>query len=139
MNTIVVGVDNSPQAREAAQRAAELAKALGAALHIVTATTKNELHKFGISSDQTVLSDNDMAEESLNAIAQAFRTSIEVSVRAVRSSPAEALCSEAERLNASMIVVGNKRTQGVGRVLGSVAGAVARDAPCDVYIVHTYG
>jgi nucleotide-binding universal stress UspA family protein len=139
MKTIVVGVDSSPQARKAAERAAELAKALGAALHIVTATTKNDLHKFGISSDQTVLSDIDLAEESLNAIAQAFRASIEVSVRAVRASPAEALCSEAERLNALMIVVGNKGTQGVGRVLGSVAGAVARDAPCDVHIVHTYG
>lgn len=30
-----------------------------------------------------------------------------------------------------MVVVGNKRVQGMARVLGSVASAVAKDAPCD--------
>ena len=36
-----------------------------------------------------------------------------------------------------MIVVGNKRVQGLARVLGSVASAVAQHAPCDVYIAKT--
>ena len=137
-NIIVVGVDSSPQALAAARRAAELAKALGAELHIVTAIAKNDRHEFGIGSDHTVVSDLDYAEDDLKAISEEFRRSIVVSTKAVRSSPAEALCSEADRLHALMVVVGNKRVQGVGRVLGSVAGAVAKDAPCDVYIVHTY-
>ena len=38
---------------------------------------------------------------------------------------------------AELIVVGNRRTQGIGRVLGSVAVSVAAHAPCDVYIVKT--
>ncbi len=138
MNTIVVGVDRSPQALVAARKAADIAKALGAELHIVTAVMKNEVHEFGIGSDRTVVSDVDLAERDLLDIAAEFRGSVAVSTRAVRSSPAEALCSEADRLQASMVVVGNKRVQGVARVLGSVAGAVAKDAPCDVYIVHTY-
>jgi nucleotide-binding universal stress UspA family protein len=138
MNTIVVGVDTSPQALKAARKAADIAKALGAELHIVTAVMKNEVHEFGIGSDRTVMSDVDLAEQDLHAIAAEIRGSIAVSTKAVRSNPAEALCAEAERLNASLIVVGNKRVQGVARVLGSVAGAVAKDAPCDVYIVHTY-
>jgi nucleotide-binding universal stress UspA family protein len=36
-----------------------------------------------------------------------------------------------------MIVVGNRRMQGIGRVLGSVANSVAHNAPCDVYIAKT--
>ncbi|MDH3755117.1 MAG: universal stress protein, partial [Acidimicrobiia bacterium] len=51
--------------------------------------------------------------------------------------PAEALCAEAERLEARMIVVGNRRVKGAGRVLGSVASDVARHAPCDVLIANT--
>jgi nucleotide-binding universal stress UspA family protein len=36
-----------------------------------------------------------------------------------------------------MIVVGNRRMRGIGRVLGSVANSVAHNAPCDVYIAKT--
>ena len=38
-----------------------------------------------------------------------------------------------------MIVVGNRRVQGVSRVLGSIASDVLRRAPCDVLIVNTTG
>jgi nucleotide-binding universal stress UspA family protein len=57
----------------------------------------------------------------------------------VVAEPADALCQEAERLNASIIVVGNKRVQGMSRVLGSIPLDVAKQAPCNVYIVHTTG
>ena len=51
----------------------------------------------------------------------------------------EALVSESERLDATMIVVGNKRVQGIaGRVLGSIARDVAAHASCDVYVAHTH-
>ena len=43
----------------------------------------------------------------------------------VVADPATSLCDEAVRLDASMIVVGNKRVQGAARVLGSIAGDVA--------------
>jgi nucleotide-binding universal stress UspA family protein len=38
-----------------------------------------------------------------------------------------------------MIVVGNRRVQGVTRVLGSIPLDVAKQAPCNVFIVHTTG
>ncbi len=138
MSTIVVGVDNSPQALVAARRAAALAKAIGAELRIVTAISKNETYEFGIGSDRTVIDDRDLVESSLNAIAEEFGHTVVVSTCVVKASPSEALCAEAERVNASVIVVGNKRVKGMGRVLGSIAGDVAKDAPCDVYVVHTY-
>ena len=43
----------------------------------------------------------------------------------------------AKEIGADLIVVGNRRVQGIGRVLGSVATDVAHHAPCDVYIVKT--
>jgi nucleotide-binding universal stress UspA family protein len=40
--------------------------------------------------------------------------------------------------DAAVIVVGNKRVQGVTRLLGSIATDVAHKAPCDVYIANTH-
>ena len=55
-----------------------------------------------------------------------------------RGKPADALIKEAMRLDARLIVVGNRRMRGIGRLLGSVANSVAHNAPCDVYIANTY-
>ena len=52
--------------------------------------------------------------------------------------PADALIREAISKEARVIVVGNRRMRGIGRVLGSVANSVAHNAPCDVYIANTY-
>ena len=51
--------------------------------------------------------------------------------------PADLLIAEAKRLEATVIAVGNRRMQGAGRLLGSVANSIAHHAPCDVYIVKT--
>jgi nucleotide-binding universal stress UspA family protein len=62
---------------------------------------------------------------------------VEFSTAVVDGDPADALCAEAERLQADMIVVGSVRTQGIGRVLGSVANDVLRQAPCAVLVAKT--
>lgn len=139
MNAIIVGVDGSPQARAAADKAAHMAHLLGAPLHIVSAVHKVEINVAPDGPDGTWLMNSvDVAEQSLEKLADEYRPNITVSTAAVHGEPAALLCSEAARLDASLIVVGNKRVQGLGRVLGSVAGDVAKTAPCDVYIVHTY-
>ncbi len=51
--------------------------------------------------------------------------------------PADALVHVAKEIGADLIVVGNRRVQGISRLLGSVATDVAHHAPCDVYIVKT--
>ena len=53
--------------------------------------------------------------------------------------PAKMLCEEASRLDARAIVVGNRRVQGMSRVLGSVASDVTRLSPCDVMVANTCG
>ncbi len=53
--------------------------------------------------------------------------------------PAAALCDAADEFSGRMIAVGNRRVQGVTRVLGSVASDVLKRANCDVLIVNTMG
>ena len=78
-----------------------------------------------------------LAEQVLEALAGELRGTAPVTHAVIVKDPAKALCEEAARLDASMIVVGNRRVQGATRVLGSIANDVARQAPCNVLIVHT--
>ena len=80
-----------------------------------------------------------VAEHSLLALADDLQATTPVTTAVVVNDPATALCDQARLLEASAIVVGNKRVQGAARILGSIAQDVAKSAPCDVYIVHTFG
>jgi len=40
-------------------------------------------------------------------------------------------------VDADLIVVGNRRVQGIERLLGSVAIELLRHAPCSVHVAHT--
>lgn len=135
---IVVGVDGSGTARKAAESAKDLAAALGASLHVVSAFDTDRTEVFGSGSDKWIVSDADGAENVARTVADALAGEVKVTYSAARGKPAEALIKEAGRLDARMIVVGNRRMRGIGRVLGSVANSVAHNAPCDVYIANTY-
>ena len=137
---IVVGVDGSGTARKAAEVARDLAAALGARLHVVSAFDTDRTEVFGSGSDRWIVSDAGEAEKVARDVAAALAAGeLQITYSSARGKPAEALVREADRLDASMIVVGNRRMQGLGRVLGSVANSVAHSASCDVYIANTYG
>lgn len=137
---ILVGVDGSDSARKAATVAAELAASTGATLHVLTAVDprSNDTPIPGSITDERRLSPGEQAEAIAAEIAgtlQGVTPHIESSP--IQGKPAEALVEEAKRLGADLIVVGNRRVQGISRILGSVATDVAQHAPCDVYIVKT--
>ena len=139
MNEIIVGVDGSETAGKAAEAAAEMANCYNRPLHIVmsmTRTTSQEVH--GGGSETWHVDSVGVAEDLLKALAGKLRVTTPVTHAVVMKDPASALCEEATRLDASTIVVGNKRVQGAARVLGSIAGDVAKRAPCNVLIVHTH-
>ncbi|WP_104046094.1 universal stress protein [Arthrobacter sp. ZGTC412] len=137
---VVVGVDGSETALKAARRARDLAAAIGGTLHVVTAFDGDRTVVFGTGSDQWVVSNESNAEEVAKDVAVKLSSGeLKVSYSVVKGSPAQALIGQAEKFQAGMIVVGNKRLQGIGRVLGSIASSVAHNAPCDVYIVKTNG
>ncbi|WP_235735578.1 universal stress protein [Nocardioides alcanivorans] len=135
---IIVGVDGNERAERAAERAAQLANATGAALHVVCAYVRDQSAQITVADGTHSVS---VAEESADIAARVATRLADVvatvTSAAVQGRPAEALLEEAERLDASLIVVGNKRLQSIARVLGSVPAAVAHHANCDVYIVNT--
>jgi len=137
LDSIVVGVDQSETARRAAFVAAKLASNCNKPLHIVMAVSRRKaVEVAGGGSDRWHLDWITTAEQFLDElIGELPATSITRTVSL--KDPATALCEEAERLDASVIVVGNRRVQGASRLLGAVATDVARRAPCDVLIANT--
>jgi nucleotide-binding universal stress UspA family protein len=135
---IVVGVDGSATAKKAAESAWDLAAAQSASLHVVSAFDSDRTEVFDSGSDQWIVSGAGTAEQVARTVAESLGTAINVTYSAAHGRPADALIKEALRVQAGIIVVGNRRMQGIGRVLGSVANSVAHNAPCDVYIANTY-
>ena len=136
MSTIVVGVDRSETARKAAEAAADLASALDSDLHLVMCADRVRGVEMKIGSDtfhSDWLAD---ADQFLSDLARQLPHG-DVTTSVSDGDPAKAICDEAKRLDARLIVVGNKRVQGLARVLGSVAGDVMKHAHCDVYVANT--
>ncbi len=137
-NVIIVGVDNGEPAVRAARRAGELAAALGSRLHVVTAVERGSVAEFPDRPGGQLVTSGEMAEAAAADVVRELEPLVPgVSTSVLHDKPAAALVTEARRLEAELIVIGNRRAQGVGRVLGSVAGSVVAHAPCDVYIVKT--
>ncbi len=134
---ILVGYDGSDRALRAVEQAADLSTAVGSTLHIVTAVDNaDEIHEFGESSDKLFLSNTQLAQEQLAIVASKFGH-LDVRTSALPGTPVRVLLDEAVRIDADLILVGNRRPQGIGRVLGSIAENVAQKAPCAVLIAKT--
>ena len=138
MGIIVVGVDASDTAHEAARVAASLAQRLGSRLHIVTAYDRGGSGRVVGGAVDAPVRPLDRAETLVATVAADFRTKVpEVTTAAASGAAPDVICDEAARVGADLIVVGNKRVKGPSRVLGAVAAKVVSHAPCDVYIAHT--
>jgi nucleotide-binding universal stress UspA family protein len=142
---VVVGTDGSESAHGAVRHAAELARAFGARLTVVTAFQKHPEETAKLQADapediRWMLTDAVSAEEKANhgkALARQLGLT-DVKVRVGDGEPAEQLIEAAEDTGADLIVVGSKGMTGAKRfVLGSVPNRVSHHAPCDVIIVHT--
>lgn len=136
MDDVVVGIDESETAAQAARVAAEMAQALGVNLHLVTCADKSPSVELKVGTDR--FHTDWLAKAELFLEDTARKLAYDQVTHAVGTGhPATVLCDEAERVGARMLVVGNRRVQGVTRVLGSVAGDVLKHAECDVLIVNT--
>jgi len=146
-STIVVGTDGSPTASEAVRQAAELARVLGARLHIVNAyrpasvdATVGVLAATGPTLDPVGL-DRDLREQAEHTLERALSvagTDLDLQAHTRAGSAADVILRVAEEENADIIVVGNKGMAGARRfLLGSVPNRVAHQARCNVMIVRT--
>jgi nucleotide-binding universal stress UspA family protein len=140
MSVIVVGVDGSDTAARAAATAARLADRLGSDLLVVSAFPAAAADRPPAAGEEA-LTTREVAEQLAREVAERLRDSypgLTITADAEPGKPAEALVHAAEYAGAELIVIGNRRTQGVTRILGSVAVDVVHRAPCDVYIAHTH-
>lgn len=137
MRQLIVGFAEVPTAHQAVREAVALAEGLGAALHVVMATEGDSVDIIRVGSDEWTVSEIESAETAIRNFMTSLGTSLDYTIGVAAGSPGDVLVSEAERLDADLIVVGNVRMQGIGRVLGSVGGAVIHNAPCSVLVVKT--
>ena len=142
---VVVGTDGSETAELAVRHAAELAKAFGARLTVVTAFTARpdeEAKRIQEAPEDVrwAITDATSADErARRARAMARDMGVDdVVLRVDSGDPASLLIDAADDSGGDVIVLGSKGMTSAKRfVLGSVPNKVSHHAPCDVVIVHT--
>ncbi len=143
--SIVVGTDGSETAGEAVRQATDLAKSVGAKVHLVSAyepVSRTRLRE----EQQDVPRDLEWmvnAREDVNATLKEAsdrlsEEGVPVETFAREGDPADAILDVAEEQGADLVVVGNKGMTGAKRfLLGSVPNKVSHHAPCSVMIIRT--
>lgn len=137
LQNIVVGVSEAATSRRAGEYAFELAELSGATVHVVTAVDDADTEVIEVGSDTFVVNDLDVAHDSVADWITSLSTTATWQVHAIGDKAADALVDVAEQVDADLIVVGNVRMQGFGRLLGSVGSDVVHHAPCSVLVVKT--
>jgi nucleotide-binding universal stress UspA family protein len=129
---------------EAVRQAAQLAKATGGSLDLVSAYQAD--NQVAAPLEDRLERPADVPEggrERVNfaldsAAGLAKREGVDVQAHAEHGDPADAIIGVAEKVNADLIVVGNKGMTGARRfLLGSVPNKVSHHAPCSVFIIRT--
>lgn len=135
---IVVGADGSVTARRAVEAASEMAQFSKGILHIVTAFG-SKAYAEGSRPDEfkhiNTDGEVDALLQELSFIAK--KRGLEPVLHAVKGAPAEVLIELADKVDADLVVVGNRGMKGVRKVLGSVPNSVAHGANCSVAIIDT--
>jgi nucleotide-binding universal stress UspA family protein len=144
--SIVVGTDGSDTAKEAVRQAAELAKAVGASVLLVSAyepvpESRLSQERTEVPTDVSwMVNPREDVQAVLDEEAERIKSGgvSEVETYAREGDPADAILDVAEERQADLIVVGNKGMTGARRfLLGSVPNKVSHHAPCNVMIVRT--
>jgi nucleotide-binding universal stress UspA family protein len=131
-NTIVCGIDRSQGGDRAAAVAARLARDLDSAVVLA-----NVAQPAGVSTGESVTSvPRARALGRLGALIQRQEFPRGASISLTTGEPAEELLEVARAHDAELLVVGSSGRREIGAaLLGSVAGAIMRTAPCPVVIV----
>lgn len=140
--SIVVGTDGSSTSAKAVANAVELAAMSGAHLHIAMVTPRIPML---VAPDMIVAAAEwgEASEQSTRlalaeAASVAAEAAVETTTHALTGDAADALLSLVERVDADLLVIGNRGMQGARRfLLGSVSSRCAHHAECNVLIVQT--
>ncbi len=136
--TVVVGTDGSETAAEAVRVAIDVVKSSAGKLHIVSAYKPQAFTGMAQHEVPRSLDAGDLAEAVLHDLASRAKVAgVKAEIHHGTGDPATVICDVAKKVDANLVVVGNKGMTGMRRVLGSVPASVARQAPCSVLIVQT--
>ena len=143
--SMVIGTDGSETASEAVRQATDLAKTIGARVHVVSAyepvgAARLREERQQVPDDvEWMVNPREDVDAILREAADAIREQgIEVETHAREGEAADAILDIAEEQGADLIVVGNKGMTGAKRfLLGSVPNKVSHHAPCSVMIIRT--
>jgi nucleotide-binding universal stress UspA family protein len=143
--SIVVGTDGSETAGEAVRQATDLAKSVGAKVHLVSAyepvprtRLREEQQDVPRDLEWMVNAKEDVNATLKDASDKLSEQGVDVDTFAREGDPADAILDVAEEQGADLIVVGNKGMTGAKRfLLGSVPNKVSHHAPCSVMIIRT--
>jgi nucleotide-binding universal stress UspA family protein len=140
IRSIVVGTDGSDTATEAVRQASDLAKSVGAKVHIVSAYEPIAGARVGGGDPETPVSPDfevDSVLEQASGIMHAQGVEYESHARK-GGDPADVILRVAEEQGADVIMVGSRGMQGAKRfLLGSVPNKISHHASCSVLIVRT--
>ena len=143
MRHVVVGVDDSPESRDALAWAIDYAEQAHGRLDVVAVVPMPQLSALWTDRPQDALPEAHMAaaeseaERLLNrcALEREKPVSCPVRVHALVGHPASTLVSFSK--HADLLVVGSRHPSALSRlVLGSVAEAVVRHAHCPVAVIR---
>jgi nucleotide-binding universal stress UspA family protein len=148
METILVGYDGTVAAERALTRAAELARAFGSKVVVVSVAAPEpviaEGGAFGLAAySHPASAEVAQADEALwrkhrahvEALLARFGVSLEFA--GVSGQPVAEILDVADQHDVDLIVVGTREPGFLDRLIGgSVSQGVARRAHCDVLIVH---
>jgi nucleotide-binding universal stress UspA family protein len=140
---VLVGVDGSPEGREAARQAALLLEPEGeltllSAWEVAPAVASTT--GFGVPTFQDEDALRKAAEDALESAAGEIRERIAGETKLVRGTSYGALLEEAERGAATLIAVGSHGTgRARGIVVGSTATELVHNAPCSVLVARGEG
>ncbi len=138
---VLVGVDGSPESREAARQAARLLGPSGV-LSVVSAYDIAPALAAGVGTGVPVYLDEGVqrqaAEDALRRACRRLSGDLAPVAKVVRGRASEELLREAEREHATLIAVGS---HGIGRARGILVGATATElvhrARCPVLVART--
>jgi nucleotide-binding universal stress UspA family protein len=134
---ILIAVDSGPIAARAFDLGTVLAKEVGADLGLITVV--DSIRMAAPNVDAAALQLLPLAREEARQLLDTLVSKSDGKAKdfLAEGSPGDEIVSAAKSFGADLIVIGSHGRSGLGRVLmGSVAEAVMRHAPCPVLVVR---
>jgi nucleotide-binding universal stress UspA family protein len=134
---ILVPTDFSEGSEAALAYAFDLATKVGAKVHLLHAYMIPVFLEDGGAMRRLMDDMHALGEKTLNEVAEKYKASDAIGERLLKTGdPRDQIIQSAVELHADLIVMGTHGRRGIKRMLiGSVAEAVARTAPCAVLVV----